>query len=267
MTQKSFRELHAIGNPFILANAWDIGSAKVLASLGAQAIATTSSGHAFTLGRVDMGGVSRDEALSHAQDLVRAVNIPVSGDFENGFGDSPDDVAKTIGLAHEVGLSGCSIEDTQLPSFTPYEFDLAVERIKAGASKARSLNKDFILVARADGVMNGQYGIDEAIRRIQAFDAAGADCVYVPMPETIEDMQRVIQATSKPVNVLASGRFSSLTKAQFAQMGAARISIGGALARIAQSAMINTAQKMLNDGNFSDFLKNFSEDDINQYLK
>ncbi len=150
-----FRALHQPGNPFILANAWDVGSARMLAALGAPAIATSSAAHAFTLGRPDMGHVSRDEALSHACAIAAAVNVPVSGDFENGFGEAPETCAETVRLAAEAGIAGISIEDTALPSATPCAFDLAVERIRAAA--ARALPGDFVLVARADGLMNGQY--------------------------------------------------------------------------------------------------------------
>ena len=134
----TFRDLHQRNTPFILANAWDAGSAKMLAGLGAQAIATSSGAHAFTLGRPDMGTLTRDEALSHAQDLIAAVTIPVSGDFENGFGDDPDTCAETVRLAGEIGLAGISIEDVALPATAAYDFDLAVERIRAAAAAARA---------------------------------------------------------------------------------------------------------------------------------
>ena len=160
-----FRALHRPGNPFILANAWDAGSAKMLTALGAEAIATSSAAHAFTLGRPDMGHVTRDEALAHAAELVAAVTVPVSGDFENGFGEDPDTCAETVRLAYEVGLAGISIEDTALPADTPYERDIAIERIRAASAAARALPGDFVLVARADGVMNGQYDLDEALAR------------------------------------------------------------------------------------------------------
>ncbi|WP_308446133.1 isocitrate lyase/PEP mutase family protein [Roseovarius pelagicus] len=178
----TFRALHRTGDPFLLVNAWDKGSARMMQALGVEAIATTSAGHAFTQGRVDGGTLTRDEALTHAQELISAVTVPVSGDFENGFGEAPETVADTIRMAAEVGLAGCSIEDTALPGCAAYDFDLAVERIRAAASAARTLPRDFVLVARADGVMTNQYDVDEAIRRIQAYEAVGADCVYVPAP-------------------------------------------------------------------------------------
>ena len=177
----SFRNLHQPGNPFILANAWDAESAKVMAALGAKAIASTSAGHAFTLGKPDMGHVSREEALSHAEDLINATPLPVSGDLENGYGHDSESVAATIKEAAKRGLAGSCIEDTSLPSEEPCEFSLAVERIEAGAEAARALDEDFVLAARADGWMNGQYDFAEAMRRAKAFEKAGADVIYVPL--------------------------------------------------------------------------------------
>jgi len=246
-----FRDLHRPGDPFVLANAWDIGSAKMLVALGADAIATSSAAHAFTLGRPDMGNVTRDEALSHAADLVAAVNVPVSGDFENGFGKAPDTVAETVRLAAEVGLAGISIEDSDLPSVTPYDFDLAVERIRAAAAAARALPKDFVLVARADGIMNGQYDIDEAMRRLKAFEDAGADCLYAPLPATMNDLKRICAATTLPINALAAGPYTKISKAEFATAGVSRISLGSALARVTHRAIKDAADAMFGDGDFS----------------
>ncbi|TMV79561.1 isocitrate lyase/phosphoenolpyruvate mutase family protein, partial [Thioclava sp. BHET1] len=173
-----FRALHRPGQPFILVNVWDAGSARMMAALGAQALATSSAAQAFTLGRPDGGTITRDEALAHAEMLVAATPLPVSGDLENGFGAAPETCAETVRLAAEVGLAGISIEDTALPGDAPYEFDLAVERMRAAAAAARALPRDFMLIARADGVMLGHYGLEEALRRIRAFDAAGADGLY-----------------------------------------------------------------------------------------
>ena len=261
-----FRDLHRPGNPFILANAWDMGSAKMLAALGAQAIGTSSAAHAFTLGRPDMGQVTRDEALSHASDLVGAVNVPVSGDFENGFGDAPETVAETIRLSAEAGLAGISIEDTALPAATPYEFDLSVDRIRAAAAAARVLPGDFVLVARADGVMNGQYDIEEALRRIVAYDAAGADCLYVPLPDEVADIGRVCAATQKPVNALAAGPHISLSRQDFADLGVARISIGSALARVTHRAIHDTAGAMFGDGDFNPLGKSIAGGTVDALL-
>lgn len=247
----SFRALHQRSNPFILANAWDVGSAKMLAGMGAQAIATSSGAHAFTLGRPDMGTITRDEALAHAQELVAAVNIPVSGDFENGFGDDPDTCAETVRLAGEIGLAGISIEDVALPAATPYNYDLSVERIRAAAAAARALPNDFVLVARADGIMNAEYNIDEALRRIKGFDEAGADCLYVPQPASMDDLARICAATSRPVNALAAGPYAKVPRAQFAAIGVARISLGAALARVTHRAIHDAALAMFQDGDFT----------------
>lgn len=265
-----FRALHRPGDPFILANAWDIGSAKMLTALGAQAIGTSSAAHAFTLGRPDMGNISRNEALAHAQDLVAAVHVPVSGDFENGFGDSPETCAETVRLSAEIGLAGISIEDTRLPclpSATPYEFDLAVERIRAAAAAARSLPKDFVLVARADGIMNGQYGIDEALRRLKAFEQAGADCLYAPLPANMTDLARICAATKLPVNALAAGPYCKISRAEFAAAGVARISLGSALARATHRVIHDAAKGMFDNGDFNGMRPSLSGDIVDDLLQ
>ncbi len=262
-----FRALHQRGNPFVLANAWDIGSAKVLAGLGAQALASTSAGHAFTLGQPDMGNVTRDQALAHASDLVAATPLPVSGDLENGYGDAPETVAETILLACEAGLAGCSIEDTSFPTTEPYVFDLAVERIKAAVAATSALPRDFVLVARADGIMNGQYGIDEALRRLKAFEAAGADCLYAPLPETVDDLRRICNEIEMPVNVLTAGPvYTALTRQDYADMGIARISLGSALARVTHAAMLSGARAILSKGDFSELGNAASGAEIDRLL-
>ena len=246
-----FRALHKPGDPFILANAWDAGSARMLAGLGARAIATSSAAHAFTLGRHDGGTISRDEALAHAADLVAAVAVPVSGDFENGYGDDPETCAETVRLAAEAGLAGISIEDEDFAANAAYDHDLAVERIRAAASAARSLAGDFVLCARADGVLNGHYGMEEALRRVRAFDAAGADCLYVPLPPGMQSLKNVVRATDKPVNALAAGPFTRFTRADFAAAGIARISLGSALARVTQKVIHDAGQMMFGPGDFT----------------
>ncbi|MHA3980551.1 isocitrate lyase/PEP mutase family protein [Halovulum sp. GXIMD14794] len=246
----AFRALHRPGDPFILANAWDAGSARMLAALGAQAIGTTSAGHAFTLGRPDMGSVTRDEALAHASDLVAATPLPVSGDFENGFGAAPDVVAETVQLASEAGLAGCSIEDTDLPGSGAYPRAEAVERIRAAAAAARALPRDFVLLARADGVMNGAYDMDEALARALAFAAAGADAVYVPLPPDMDALTRLCAAVDVPVNALAAGPFVNVTRAEFARAGVARISLGSALARATHKVIAEAGRAMFEEGRF-----------------
>ncbi|QHQ35101.1 isocitrate lyase/PEP mutase family protein [Algicella marina] len=247
----AFRALHRPGDPFILANAWDIGSARMLAALGAEALATSSAAHAFTVGRPDMGIVTRDEALAHAQEMVVATPLPVSGDFENGFGDAPDTVAETVRLASEAGLAGCSIEDTALPGIDVYDTDFAIERIRAAAAAARALPRDFVLVARADGVMNGQYDVEEALRRVTGYAKAGADCIYVPIPPGMADIARICKAVPCPVNALAAGSFTKVSRAKFAAAGVARISLGSALARATHALIRDLGREMFENGDFS----------------
>ncbi|WP_425071052.1 isocitrate lyase/PEP mutase family protein [Sagittula sp. S175] len=263
---QSFRDLHRPGDPFILANAWDKGSAMMLAALGAPAIATSSAAHAFTLGRPDMGTVSRDEALAHAQDLVAAVSVPVSGDFENGFGEAPETCAETVRLSAEVGLAGISIEDTALPADTPYDRPLAVDRIRAAASAARALSNDFVLVARADGVMNGHYDLPEAIARIQAYEAAGADCVYIPLPPSFDDLAHICRATALPVNALVAG-FTDHPRSAFAAAGVARISLGSSLARATHRVVLDAARAMFDTGDFSPLGRTVSGSVIDDLLQ
>ncbi|WP_375172677.1 isocitrate lyase/phosphoenolpyruvate mutase family protein [Pseudooceanicola sp.] len=262
----AFRALHQPGNPFILANAWDIGSARLLAALGAQALATSSSAFAFTLGVPD-GGITRDQALAHAQDMVAATPLPVSGDFEDGFGADPDTVAETVRLAAEVGLAGISIEDNPAPPAAPYDRALATERIKAAAAAARALPRDFVLVARADGILNGHYGMEEAMARLQAFDDAGADCLYAPIPPSFDDLAKICAMTEKPVNALVAGPFASYTREDFARIGAARLSLGGGLARAAQRRVMDAFSEMIEDGSFAMLKKTVSGAKVDDMLR
>ncbi|MBF9034434.1 isocitrate lyase/phosphoenolpyruvate mutase family protein [Rhodobacterales bacterium HKCCE2091] len=245
-----FVALHAAGC-FIMPNPWDMGTARMMAAMGAKALATSSAAHAFTLGRADLGGVTRDEALGHAQDILAATDLPVNGDFENGFGDTPDEVAETVRLAGEIGLSGCGIEDTRVAEGAPsYDFDLAVERIRAAVAGARALGRPFVLTARADGVMNGSYDLAEGIRRLQAFEAAGADCLYLPVPPGRAELEQVVSAVSAPVNALSAGPLRDLRLADFATLGVRRISTGSQVARVAHAAIRGCLGPMLVDGRF-----------------
>lgn len=261
-----FRALHQPGNPFILVNVWDQGTAKMMAHLGAEALATSSGAHAYTIGKCDMGGVSRDQALAHAEMIVASTNLPVSGDFENGFSHDPDGVAETVRLSAEVGLSGICIEDTNLPDVAPYAFDLAVEKIKAAVAAARALPQDFVLVARADGMMNSQYGVDEAIRRLKAFKAAGADCLYAPMPPSLADLERICREVDHPVNALTAGPFAKVSRAQYAAAGVARISIGAALQRAVHGLLYQAGKDMLGAGDFSVLSKALPRDVVEGFL-
>ena len=251
MAPQTFRDLHIPGKPFVLANAWDIGSAKLLAALGAKALATTSAGHAFTLGVKDMGEITRDQTLAHSRDLIGATNLPVSADMENGYGHSPQEVADTITQAGEAGLAGACIEDSNLPSTSPYDFSHAVERIEAAVQAARALENDFVLAARADGVMNSHYDTNEAIRRLQAFEKAGADVLYVPLPPSMEELAQICRSVNTPVNALAAGKFSNFKVQDFANIGVARISLGSALSRVTHTAIVNSAKQIFDNGDFS----------------
>lgn len=239
-----------------------------MAASGAQALATTSAGLAFTLGRPDMGRVTRDEALRHSEEIVRATPLAVSGDLENGFADDPDDVAETVTLARDVGLSGCSIEDTRMIDGNPaYEFDLAVDRIRAAAESARSMKGPFVLCARADGVMNGSYDMDEAVRRVKAFAGAGADLVYVPVVPDIDALHAVVSATDKPVNALAAGMLVSMTVPEIAATGVRRISVGSQIARLTHATTRDAMHSIFGEGSFKIFESTAVENEIDQLLE
>lgn len=242
-----FRALHVPGQPVVMPNPWDLGSAKVMAQLGAQAVATTSSGHGFTLGVPDGGRVTRDQALQHAADICAALDIPVNGDFENGFGDDPETVAETVKLAAEAGLAGVSIEDTAVPDLHAYAFDLALARIEAAVAAARAVG--IVLTARADGWLMQSYDQAEALRRCEAFAKAGADVIYAPLVDS--ETIRALAATGTPVNLLAAGAMRELSRDEMGALGAARISIGGGLARITHRVIIDGTRAMLERGDFT----------------
>lgn len=259
----TFRALHVPGDPFVIPNPWDLGSARVLAGLGAKALATTSSGHAFTLGRPDMGNVSRDEALEHAAAIVSATDLPVNGDFENGYGADPETVAETVRMAAEAGLAGVSIEDTDLPGKGAYAFDHALARIEAAIEAARAT--DIVLCARADGWLTRAYDEAEAVRRCRAFAEAGAEVIYAPLVG--EATLRELCAIGAPVNMLGVGPMSKLSVAQLGEIGAARISVGGALARLTQTTLLNAARAMLDGGDLSALGQAAPASEIEAFLK
>ncbi len=264
---QTFADLHASGC-FVIPNPWDIGTARMMAALGAKALATTSAGYAFTLGRPNMGHVSRDEMMRHAQDLIAATDLPVSGDFENGFGDDPDTVAETVRLAGEVGLSGCSIEDTRMSDGNPpYDFSLAVERIRAAVSAARNLGRPFVLCARTDGVMNETYDTAEAIRRAKAFEAAGADLLYAPVLPDLNALVTFTKSVRKPVNALAAGAVQSMSVAEVAALGVRRISTGSKIARVTHRAVHDCVAEMLGGGTFTNFNAAMSGDAVDALLE
>ncbi|SFI24936.1 isocitrate lyase/PEP mutase family protein [Jannaschia pohangensis] len=257
----SFRNLHQPGAPFILANAWDVGSARMLVALGAQAIATSSAGYAFTRGLPDGGRVGRDEAIAHAVDLAAHVPVPVSADLEDGFGPLPADCAETVRRTVAAGLAGCCIEDVAGDG-TPYDFNLSVERMQAAAEAAP---RDFMFCARADGVMHGAYDLKEAIRRLQAFEAVGVDVLYCPMPGEMADLRAITAAVTAPVNALAAGPWTKVTQAEFAEAGVARISLGSALARATHQVIRDAGRSMFGVGDFSN-LGGIGSGEVDGYL-
>lgn len=243
-----FAALHVPGSPLLLANAWDIGSARLFASLGFQALATTSSGFAATLGRLD-GSVERDEMLAHAQVLVGATDLPVSADLENGYAHDPEDVAETIRLAAATGLAGGSIEDFTAGPVTPiYEIGRARARVEAAAEAARSVPGGFVLTARAENHLHGIDDLADTIARLQAYQEAGADVLYAPALRTAEDIGAVVSSVDRPVNVLAWP--GAPTVAELAELGVARISIGGAFGYVALGAVAQASRELLDHGTY-----------------
>lgn len=240
-----FRALHA-GEPFVLPNPWDAGSARVLAALGFKALATTSSGFAFTLGRLD-GDVTLDEVIDHAAALDAATELPVSVDLENGYGAGPESAARAITRVAAAGAVGGSIEDWD-PSGRIYELGHATERVAAAVEAARTLAFPFTLTARAENHIHGVTDLDDTIARLQAFEQAGADCLYAPGLRTEAEVRAVCDAVSKPVNVLV---LPGLTLAEIVDAGAQRISVGGALTWVAAKAMADAATALRDLGDSS----------------
>ena len=238
----TFGDLHTPGTPLLMPNPWDAGSAKLLASLGFQALATTSSGFAATLGRLD-GNVTREEAIAHARAIVAATDLPVNGDLENGFADDADGVAETVRAAREAGLAGCSIEDWSGEEI--YGRDHAVERVRAAADAAAG---DLVLTARAENHIHGRDDLDDTIARLQAFQEAGADVLYAPGLADIVDIRRVVSSVDRPVNVLALPGAPSV--AELADAGVARVSIGGGFAYVAMGAVVEAARELREDGTY-----------------
>jgi 2-methylisocitrate lyase-like PEP mutase family enzyme len=245
-----FRALHE-GEPFLIPNPWDAGSAKVLAALGFNALATTSSGFAFTLGRLD-GNVTLDEVIEHTGVLDRSTALPVSVDLENGYGPDPEDAALAIRRAADAGAVGGSIEDYD-PADGIYELDHAVERVAAACETAAGLGFPFTLTARAENHIRGNPALDDTITRLQAFEQAGADVLYAPGLRSGDEIRAVCEATSKPVNVLAHRH---LSLADIVDAGARRISFGGALAWVAIGAMAAAASEIRDSGDFSSLAAN-----------
>jgi 2-methylisocitrate lyase-like PEP mutase family enzyme len=248
---EAFYALHRRARAFLIPNPWDMGSARVLAHLGFEALATTSSGSAFTLGKPD-GAISRGDALAHAAAIVAATDLPVSADLENGFGDAPEDAAETIRLAAAVGLAGASIEDYTRREDQPlYAIEHASDRIRAAAEVVRSLPFRFTLTARAENYIVGRADLGDTIRRLQAYQSAGADVLYAPGLSSHDDISAVVRAVDRPVNVLGGIGSAPLSLAELSAIGVKRVSTGGALARAAQGAFLRAARELREHGTFA----------------
>jgi 2-methylisocitrate lyase-like PEP mutase family enzyme len=246
--EKSERFLarHRGATPLLLANVWDPGSARIFESLGFEAVATTSSGHAATLGRPD-GGVTRDEALAHAAALAAAVDIPVSADFEDGFADDPAAVAANVELALATGIAGCSIEDCARGG-SVYDASLATERVAAAIAVAHRGPVHFVITARAENLIRGNPSLDDTIARLLSYQEAGADVLFAPGLSAADDIRRVVEAVDRPLNVLALPGAPSI--AELAALGVGRVSVGGGFAAVAMGAAVRAARELLDDGTY-----------------
>lgn len=254
VTQKEkaarFRALHDGPNAFLIPNPWDVASARILAGLGFEALATSSAASACSLGRRD-GGLTRDEALEHARTIVKATDLPVSADLESGFGEAPETVAETIRLAADAGLAGCTIEDaTGDPERPLYDFSLAVERIDAAAQAARALSLPFVLTARAHNLLYANPNLDETIKRLQAFEGAGADVLFAPGLPDLDAVRAVCTALSKPVNFMVGIKGKSFSMAELAAAGVKRISLATSLYRAAMTGFVDAISEVKNSGRF-----------------
>ena len=246
----AFRALHERDRAFIIPNPWDIGTARLLAHLGFEALATTSAGYAFSIGQRD-NTVGRDSMMEHVRSIASATDLPVSADLENGFGDAPETVAETIRLAGATGLVGGSIEDmTARPDDPLYDLGLAVERVRAAAEAARSLPFPFTLTARAENYLVGRRDLADTVRRLQAYQEAGADVLYAPGLTSSEDIAAVVSSVDRPVNVVMGLQGVQLSLAELSEIGVKRVSVGSALSRAALGAFLRAAHEMRERGTF-----------------
>jgi 2-methylisocitrate lyase-like PEP mutase family enzyme len=249
----TFRALHARPGAFIIPNPWDTGTARLLASLGFEALATTSLGVANSLGRPDgTGAVSRAEVIANCRTIADATDLPVNADLENGYADEPRAAAEIIRLASQAGMVGGSIEDaTGDPARPIYDFTLAVERVQAAVEVARALPVPFLLTARAENLIHGRLDLDDTIKRLQAFETAGADVLYAPGLRDLPTIRAVVSAVKRPVNVVMSHIDPAITAAELAAAGVKRISVGGSLSRLALAAFLRGAREMKDTGGFT----------------
>jgi 2-methylisocitrate lyase-like PEP mutase family enzyme len=262
-----FRALHQRDRAFIIPNPWDIGTARLLARLGFEALATTSAGYAFSIGQRD-NTVGRDKMIAHVREMSGATDLPVSADLENGFGDDPETAAETIRLGAEAGLVGGSIEDSSGRRDNPiYELEHAAERIRAAAELAHSLPFTFTLTARAENYLFGRRDLNDTIKRLQAYQEAGADVLYAPGLASKEDIGAVVSSLDRPVNVLMGLAGVQLNLAELSALGVKRISVGSVLSRVALSAFIRAAEEMRDQGTFTFGDKSISFRDISAMFK
>jgi 2-methylisocitrate lyase-like PEP mutase family enzyme len=267
---RRFVELHRRPGAFLIPNPWDAGTARILEHLGFEALTTTSAGLAFALGKRDgTGDVTREETIANAKAIADATDLPVAADLENGFGDSPEAAAETIQLAGDAaGLVGGSIEDsTGDPSRPIYDFAHAVERIAAAVEAARALESPFVLVGRAENYLHGRPDLDDTIRRLQAFEAAGADALYAPGLTRAEDIRTVCSSVTKPVNVMMGLKSGSFPVAELASMGVRRISVGSSLNRAALTGFISAAREMKEHGTFKFAETAIPYPDVNKLMR
>ena len=262
----AFRALHERPGIFVIPNPWNAGTARILTALGFEALATTSAGYAFSLGRRDgEAGLTREETLANAKAIVDATDLPVSADLEEGFGCSPEVCAETIRLAAGIGLAGGSIEDaTGDPSVPIFEFALAVERVTAAAAAAREHR--FMLTARAENFLHGRPDLDDTIRRLQAFSEAGADVLYAPGLPSLQAIREVCASVPKPVNVVMGLKGATYSVEELASVGVKRVSVGGALARAALGAFMRAAHEIQTKGTFTFAAEAIPHAEVNGYM-
>jgi 2-methylisocitrate lyase-like PEP mutase family enzyme len=262
----TFRKLHAQGC-FVIPNPWDVGSARYLQGLGFKALASTSAGFAFTQGLAD-GAVPRAMMLAHFREIAAATDVPLNADFEGGFADAPEGVAESVKLCVETGVAGLSIEDsTSDPAVPLYDFELALARVRAARAAIDAAGGEVMFTARSEGFIRGRPDLEETVRRLKAFAAAGADCLYAPGIKTRDEIAAVVKAVApKPVNFLMSTA-TELTVNDLAALGVRRISLGGTLARVAWTAVIRVARDIAENGKFDSLAGTMSNPELNAFFR
>jgi 2-methylisocitrate lyase-like PEP mutase family enzyme len=262
--RKTFRKLHETGC-FVIPNPWNVGTARYLQGLGFKALATTSAGHAHALGYPD-GAQGLDVVLAHYWELVQASDVPLNADFENAFADDPDGVAVNVTRCIASGVAGLSVEDSPKSDTPLYDFDLSVARVEAARAAIDRAGGDVVFTARAENFIRGVPDLEDVIRRLKAYAAAGADCLYAPGIKTRDQIEAVVKAVApKPVNFLGSGDFG-FTVGDLAAMGVRRISVGGSLARVATQAFIKTATEIAKEGKFTGFAGLMTNQELNKFF-